>query len=79
MTNAMEVLIEALDDTQWEEIFADRADSILAALNDAGYAIVPKKPNAVMWQAAADCYTANNNSLNPNMVWSAMLAAGETK
>lgn len=50
-------------------------DNILAALDKAGYAVVPKEPTEAMMDAA---FTAFSNEDGIATAWSAMLTAKET-
>jgi hypothetical protein len=48
----IEVLIDALRESQFEEEFRPRSEQILTALEAAGYAIVPVEPTEEMAEAA---------------------------
>jgi hypothetical protein len=57
-----------------------RADAALAALRDAGFAIVPKEPSEAMVEAHIESCAGQCDEAGPESVraaWEAMLSAGD--
>jgi hypothetical protein len=64
--------IEAIRTSLWEARFEDARYSILAALDAAGWKLVPKNPTKEMWDAACE---AIGYSIPSDMVMDALKAA----